>query len=179
MKTQFLMFLKNVIFPSLFVLLPITASADYVCTCYVDLRPVGQGLAYKGQVESGTIDAGQYHCKTAYSDATIASCYRSSEDSTASVKPEVSQSLDCIKAPKGIADACLQAFEEEYNPNPGQTELIREDCIRTAISVKLVKACLKKFPLHSTKDEKATYKRLDCIDEAGVGTNRIAFRCPM
>lgn len=99
-----------------------------------------------------------------------------SSEPTAANEPQV---LDCIKAPAGIADACDRAFQNEYNPNPGQIPLLRSACIRGAISVKVVNRCLKTFPLNSTKDEKATYDRANCIDEASVDEKNVYYRCPM
>lgn len=85
----------------------------------------------------------------------------------------------CVRTPKGIVEACDHAFEKEFNRNPEQTELLRDSCVEGAVSVKVVSQCLKKFPLHSTKDEQATYDRASCISDLSVDESRTLLRCPM
>lgn len=166
-----------------FAFLPASAFANYLCDCYVDLRYIGQGLVWKGQANSPSVDSGKYYCTSAYRETSVASCKRESSGSYQAPAPIVietpKEKKDCINAPVGIADACIEAFQPEYNPNPGQTEIVRSGCITSAISVGVVKSCLKKFPLNSTKNEEATYLRSDCIRKLSVDSFNQVFRCPM
>ncbi len=151
-------------------LIPLAATADYVCSCYVDLRYVEQGLVYQGQVETSNLNSSKYVCQSVYTGTTVADCYQqSSSTSSTSLAPSSSEDsfdlTDCVKQPKGIAEACLRAFPGEYNINPGQTEIMRDSCTRSALSVAVVNRCLKKIPIEKGQHWEPTYNRANCIDD--------------
>lgn len=180
-------FLNSLIL-NIFMMAPLAASASYVCNCYSDSRAYGYGLIYQGQVEAPTMNTGSTYCNNHYSGARVATCYEKASSSQSSSYYSSSSSessqdsktvSDCIKAPAGIADVCIQAFEPEAHPNPDQVDLLRRSCIEVAISVAVVKKCLKKFPLHKTSDGQGPSDRYSCISDLSVNSKRVVYRCPL